>query len=205
MAYVLGFFTADGNMMENKRGAHFIEFQITDKKLLEKIRNVLESNHKITRRKRNFNHKTIYRLQIGSKIMFNDLLSLGITPQKSKTVNLPLIPKRYLSDFVRGYFDGDGNVTVSEYVRKARKNQKAKVILSGFISGSKVFLENLHKKLKELSGISGGTLYYSSRGYRLYFSKRDSLTLYRFMYGKTSNTLYLHRKKFVFEKYFKIV
>jgi hypothetical protein len=34
MAYVLGFFTADGSMIRNKRGAHFIEFQITDKNLL---------------------------------------------------------------------------------------------------------------------------------------------------------------------------
>jgi hypothetical protein len=32
MAYVLGFFTADGNMLKNKRGAHFIEFNTTDYK-----------------------------------------------------------------------------------------------------------------------------------------------------------------------------
>ena len=47
MAYVLGFFAADGNMIKNKRGAHFIEFQITDKNLLEKIRELLGSNQKI--------------------------------------------------------------------------------------------------------------------------------------------------------------
>lgn len=65
MAYVLGFFTADGSMIKNKRGAHFIEFEITDKDLLFRIRDLLGSNHKITTRDRN--KSLSYRLQIGSK------------------------------------------------------------------------------------------------------------------------------------------
>jgi len=72
MAYVLGFFTADGSMTKNKRGAHFIELEITDKDLLYTIRELLESNHKITERKRSDKWKRAYRLQIGSKMMFND-------------------------------------------------------------------------------------------------------------------------------------
>ena len=47
MAYVLGFFAADGCMIKNKRGAHFIEFHITDKNLLFAIRAAMRSNHKI--------------------------------------------------------------------------------------------------------------------------------------------------------------
>ena len=38
MAYVLGFFAADGSMYRTNRGTYFIEFQITDKDLLLKIR-----------------------------------------------------------------------------------------------------------------------------------------------------------------------
>ena len=52
MAYVLGFFAADGNMIINKRGAHFIEFQINDLELLKNIRRALNSDHKITSRRR---------------------------------------------------------------------------------------------------------------------------------------------------------
>jgi len=40
MAYVLGFFTADGSMIRNKRGTCFIELEITDKELLEKIKHI---------------------------------------------------------------------------------------------------------------------------------------------------------------------
>lgn len=203
MAYVLGFFTADGNMIKNKRGAHFIEFQITDKKILEKIRNILCSNHKITIRKRNIKYKLSYRLQIGSKEIFNDLEKLGLTPRKSKTVKLPIIPDKYFYHFTRGYFDGDGNVTIGTYKRKDRNNYLSKIIMSGFTCGSKNFLLKLWKNLKKIANISGGTLYYHRGAYRLYFSINDSKKLYKFMYRNSTNKLFLIRKKEVFEKYFK--
>jgi len=206
MAYVLGFFTADGNMIKNKRGAHFIEFQITDKKLLKDIRKLLSSNHKITIRKRNKENKKWkngYRLQIGSKEIFNDLLKFGLMPNKSKTINLPNIPDKYLSHFVRGYFDGDGHVSISNYIRTNRNNKKSITIVSGFTSGSKKILEELHNKLKKIAGIKGGTLCYS-KGYRLNFSVKDSLLLYKFLYKNIKNKLHLNRKKIKFEKYFKM-
>ena len=56
MAYVLGFFAADGYMTLNKRGAHFWNIQITDKNILEGIKKAIKSKHKIrvrSRRKRN--------------------------------------------------------------------------------------------------------------------------------------------------------
>jgi len=203
MAYVLGFFAADGNMIKNKRGAHFIEFQITDKDILEKVKRLLDSNHRITARKRNARWNTIYRLQIGSKSIFNDLSQIGLTPNKSKTIKLPFIPDKYFSHFTRGYFDGDGNVTIAKYIRADRNNKNTTTILSGFTSGSKNFLKTLHIKLKKLSDISGGTFYYS-KGYRLCFSVNDSLSLYKFLYKDVRNKLYLSRKKKIFEKYFKL-
>ena len=202
MAYVLGFFTADGTMIKNKRGAHFIEFQINDKDLLDKIRKVFNSNHKISVRKRNKPWRNSYRLQIGSKEIFNDLLKLGLRPNKSKTIKLPLVPDEYFCNFVRGYFDGDGCVNVCTYQRKDRRKSST-VINSGFVSGSKKILENLKNKLAKLNIVNGGTLYYH-QGYRLWFSINDSLKLYNFMYNNLKNNLFLDRKKKVFEKYFNI-
>lgn len=203
MAYVLGFFTADGNMIRNKRGAHFISIEITDRDILEEIKKALNSNHKIGIREREVeDHKEIYRLQIGSKEMFSDLLKLGLTPNKSKTIELPNVPKEYFPHFIRGYFDGDGNVTICDYIRKDRNNKKYRIISSGFTSGRKHFLRNLHFKLKEFANITGGTFNFSNRGYRLYFSVKDSLSLYNFMYGSLENSLFLLRKKSKFEEYF---
>ena len=78
MAYVLGFFAADGYMTVNKRGGQFWCIQITDKKLLESIKKVIGSEHKISIRLPSKAHeKTIYRIQIGSMEMCNDLRMLG--------------------------------------------------------------------------------------------------------------------------------
>ena len=201
MAYVLGFFCADGSMTQNKRGACFIEFQITDEDLLEKIKTVLGSNHKITARKRDPKFKTSYRLQIGSKAIFNDLINLGIVPQKSKILKFPKIPKKYLSDFVRGYFDGDGNVVVSQYNRKNRKSHKGRTMFAGFTSGSKNFLVGLQKCLQKHAFLGKGSLYFASKGHRLYYSVNDTKKLYSFMYRKLKSDLFLIRKKRIFELY----
>src|SRR5690349_12583518 len=75
MAYILGFFAADGYITLNKRGGKFWCIQITDKKLLEEIRLTIGSNHKISIR-RNTGEKSLYRLQIGSIEMCNDLYNL---------------------------------------------------------------------------------------------------------------------------------
>ena len=144
MAYVLGFFTADGNMIRNKRGAHFISIEITDKEILEKIRNAIGSNHKIGVRKKDFPEKDSYRLQIGGKNIFEDLTQLGLTPNKSKTIDLPKIPNEYFSDFLRGYFDGDGCISFGIYDRKDRRS-KNYLFNSRFTSGSRKFLEDLLK------------------------------------------------------------
>ena len=201
MAYVLGFFAADGSMVRNGRGAHFIEFKITDQELLESIRLALGSHHTIAHLKRGGeNWKTQFRLQIGNKTMFEDLASLGMTQNKSLTLRMPNVPSEHLSHFVRGYFDGDGNVYANEYARKGRKTLST-TLLTGFTSGSKDFLEGLHRILSEHSIVAGGSLFARESYFRLHYSVQDSCGLYRFMYN-TESSLFLSRKKTVFENYF---
>lgn len=122
MAYVLGFFAADGNMIVNKRGGQFWSIEIIDKDLLEKIRLIIKSGHKISVRVSKNSFQNQYRLQIGSIEMCNDLRKLGFTERKTKNLSLPNIPKKYIGDFIRGYFDGDGNVWTG-IIHKDRKNK----------------------------------------------------------------------------------
>ena len=204
MAYVLGFFAADGSMTKNKRGSCFIEFSTVDKSILEDIKRALDLEHIIASRNGGETNKVLFRLQIGSKDLFEDLLRLGMTSSKSKTLKFPTIPKKYLAHFVRGYFDGDGNVYGRKYQRKDRKNKMSISLSSGFTSGSRVFLEELQTNLVENAFLKGGSLHYRSRAYRLYYSMNDSKKLYDFMY-KSNESLYLERKKNVFEKYISMV
>ena len=202
MAYVLGFFMADGALTKNPRGSKYVDIGITDKDLLEKIRNCFGSNHKITIRKSSKpNQKDIFRLQIGSKTMFNSLLKFGLSPNKTFRFKLPNIPTKYFANFVRGYFDGDGSVWFG-LSHKSRKTQTP-TLQASFISGNKKFIENLAKSLSEHLKIKG-TLSYYSNAYRLIYSTTASLSLYNFMYTNDNN-LYLERKKKIFEKYLRMI
>ncbi len=201
MAYVLGYFAADGNMIRNKRGAHFIEFTSTDRELIENVRGFLNSNHKIGSSKRSPRHKRIYRIQIGSKTMFDDLAGLGFTPNKSNMMLLPPVPKKYFADFLRGYFDGDGCVFYGRYKPRARKMSRT-VFQVNFVSGSNNFLFMLRERLQQEAGLDGGSLYFTN-SYRLLYSKADAIKLLFFMYGKikkTESALYLKRKFNYFQK-----
>ena len=201
MAYALGFITADGSLSKNKRGAHFLEIQSVDREIIYKIREVFKSNLAVGEYQlKGRGYKKRYRLQIESKKVFRDLGALGITPRKSKVVELPDIPAAFFSHFLRGYFDGDGCVNFCRYVQKGRR--KPTIFLNcGFTSGSRKILSSIHKKLKKLGVVHGGTLHYHDRAHRLWFANRDSASLYRFMYRGIKDELFLSRKKQVFEKY----
>lgn len=196
MAYVLGFFAADGTMIKNKRGAHFIEFHSTDKQLIVMIRDILGSTHKISVRiPRDDRHKIAYRLQIGSGEMFNDLRSLGFVPDKSLIMKFPVVPEKFLRDFVRGYFDGDGCIYFKRHKINGRK-RKRWVFTTRFTSGTRKFLESLHSELN----LAGGFITNKKRGYELVFSHKDSIALYQLMYHNDSHGLYLNRKYKLFHK-----
>ncbi len=190
MAYLLGFFAADGNMVCNGRGGYYISFEITDLDLLESIKSVLGSQNKISVRNRKSSWKTIYRLQIGSKNMYRDLCLLGFTPHKSLTIAWPDIPTIYLHDFIRGYFDGDGCVHLGRYWRKDRCMWKLQFSVR-FTSGSRKFLESLWSAIEPV--VLGGHISRKKRGYELVFGQHDSIALFNFLYNNDTE-LFLKRK-----------
>jgi len=191
MAYVLGFFIADGCLTINPRNSHFIEFSSNDRDVLEKIKIVMESGHKIGCRKYNSSRlRDSYRLQIGSKEIFKDLVKLGFTVNKSKTVKLPKIPSKYFADFLRGYFDGDGCVSYSNYFRKQR-NKYFKYIIVMFTSGSEDFLVGLAKYIeKEIKIKSPRVIYHQA--YCLSYLSNNAVRILRYIYNNP--VIYLDRK-----------
>ncbi len=203
MAYVLGFFAADGYITVNKRGGQFWCIQITDKELLYAIRKAIGSEHKISNRPGKGNNQTQYRLQLGSIEMCDDLRNLGFSERKTRSLSIPNVPVKYLADFTRGYFDGDGNIW-SGLLHKERKTQTATLFIA-FTSCSIEFLTKLKNRLSKFC--MGGCIYRSKGNYaRLQYSSQDSLKLYDFMYNQGHRTyekrgLFLERKKSVLERY----
>ena len=200
MAYVLGFFMADGSIIRNKRGGYYLNIQIRDKNLLYSIRKALCSNHKISVKPAKGNAREKYNLQIGSKKMCFDLQKMGVQRRKTYTLTIPKIPRKFFWHFVRGYFDGDGNVWKG-FIHKDRP-QPLLVLFTAFTSCSEDFLRSLQQGLEE-TGLGKGSLVslQGSSYYRLQYAVRDSLLLADSMYKGQYKSLYLKRKKDIFDKF----
>ncbi len=199
MAYVLGFIAADGSIIKNRRGAHFLEVETIDRDLLENIRRLVGSNHKIGVRNRSKNWQTTYRLQIGSKMMFNDLVGLEIVPNKVKRLRMPKVPRKYLAHFIRGYFDGDSSVGFYTFRRPKRKSP-IRVLVTRFTSSSKGLLRDIGHILYTAIGVRlKKPVSRQDKSFELQYSINDSRKIYRFLY-RSKSALFL-KKKVIFEKY----
>ncbi|PIP23502.1 MAG: hypothetical protein COX90_02920 [Candidatus Nealsonbacteria bacterium CG_4_10_14_0_2_um_filter_38_17] len=201
MAYVLGFILADGSLIISRRGAKYVEIETVDGDLLNLIKEKLNSDLKISERQRNKKWKKAYRLQIGSKEIFNDLLKLGIKPRKTGSETMPKVPMDYLRDFIRGYFDGDGSIWMG-YAHKNRLYPTLALSLV-FTSASDRLLGQIKRILENRLEIKGSQRYYGN-AFRLCYSTFAAINLYNFLYGNGSSNLFLQRKKKKFEEYLKM-
>lgn len=111
-AYLAGFIAADGYLSHKKVNAKeiVISLSIKDYEHLEKIKKMFsyEGCIKIYEKKINKKKIKICNLRISSEKIFDSLTSIGITPKKTFRLEVPKIPKEFIHDFIRGYFDGDG-------------------------------------------------------------------------------------------------
>lgn len=176
MAYVFGFWCADGCIYGGR--LFDITIQKKDKYLLKQISQKLGYEGGLY----DYVDRQACRINFSCVEIYNDIVALGGTERKSLTLDFPDVPDEFLSDFIRGYFDGDGCVM----------SVKGKRINTAITSGSRAFLESLVEKLRIHAGICGGSYDRSSMSYR--FGNRDSVLLGQYMY-KDSPELFLLRKR----------
>lgn len=205
MAYILGFWFADGSVEDtpSMRGK-YLRVTNTDKDRIALIQKVLHAQHQIIRLPpTSKNGKPRYFLRFGSHVMFKSLLRYGMVPRKSLIMTFPPVPTRFFADFVRGYFDGDGCV----YLERSR-GSKGQIITRRltlvFTSGSKQFLEELGRQLVKYAGVQKVPVRTSHRSFQLRYSTSDSVLLFCLLYKKVLPGLYLQRKFGIFAQYFQL-
>ena len=203
MAYVLGLIYTDGNLhiRKDKSGYELgiLSFGQKEKELVEKILKLMNCDATIRYRERreleNTTSGELYYFAIGYNDIANDLIKLGITPNKSLDMKFPKIPDEYFRDFVRGLFDGDGSVYLDGNTLRVK-----------LLSGSLEFIESLNKVLANigfaLRKIDTSHLLKESkpRAYFICYSSKSAVKqFYGFIYNNTSEAVYYSRKKAIFD------
>lgn len=114
MAYILGFIFSDGYISHRHGYLTAIELAIKDIEILTAMASKLGivPISIIERHTGNTKGKKYCKTSFYSKQIYNDLIQLGVTENKSLTAEFPYIPKEYMSSFLLGYFDGDGCISI---------------------------------------------------------------------------------------------
>lgn len=191
-AYIIGFICADGHI-DRKTNRIRIQLATYDEDILEKIKIALKSSHPISRGifenpYKNSNNKLCYKslLNISSVELVK---SLSFIPDnKTYSLNSSIInniPKDLIRHFLRGYFDGDGNILYG-----IKYSSGYKYLIQ--IAGNKEFLENTFQKYFP----SNNKLYYyktSRQCHSWKLSSREQVSKFLEYLYKDSN-IYLDRK-----------
>jgi len=197
MAYVLGFWYADGNMKHQK--SYRVGFSSIDLEHLQLIKKSLGSTSPIVRYHLHGILRKSYNLWVHSKKLFYDLGTLGGVRNKSKVLKFPSIPEKFLKDFIRGYFDGDGSVHYIKYA--STKNGKIYTeIRSNFTSGSREFLEHLRNFLSKKLSLSRRKIsQYGAHKFKLGYGQNDTKKLLNYMYYPSHKISLLRKAIFLKE------
>lgn len=150
-AWALGWFLSDGNVTD--KGKFRIQIQEEDIQVLEDIKKDMKYDGELFYCKaRNERCKPQVLLNFDRQKVAKDLIALGCSVNKSLVLTLPTfdkVPEYLFSHLLRGFFDGDGSVTVNPNGTKLRCN----------ITSTDVFCEQVSNYLKTLD-IHSAAFYY---------------------------------------------
>lgn len=207
-AYWLGFLYADGAIINYKNNLTMkVALDSKDHLHLEKFKESLKWKGSVKLYNRSLNDKKLLNktstIAIGSSKLCNDLIDKGCTLRKTLTIKFPTInqvPNDLIHHFIRGYFDGDGSVFLSN--EKHWRNNKISSIIHCRFIGTKELMEKIAEIL-QLPNIL--VKHYkkciNKNVYTLNIKRVPrSFELYKYLYKDAS--IYLNRKKEIFDKYF---
>lgn len=172
MAYVFGLWFAKGEIYNGQ--IFDITLHQKDKYILKKIAEILGYKGPTF----DYVDGQVSRINFSCFTIYSDIVNLG----GLKKQDFPDIPKEFLADFIRGYFDGNGD---AYKVKGNRMNVS-------FSCKHKKFLSILLSILREHAGVVGGS--YDPSSVSLRFGNKDSLRIGSFIY-KDNPELFLLRKK----------
>lgn len=184
--YFLGLLYADGNITDKNA----VQIELIDLELIKKFKCYMQTDKPIYHRTRNNTITESHAFTFSNQIIGRRLNDLGIVPRKSLILSFPDIPEKSVSHFIRGYFDGDGCISIIE----GKTTKRLRFCLIGTLDMLSKIQEILICKL----GINKTKLIQKNLNvYELHIKKQYDVKLIRnFLYQNSS--VFLSRKKEIF-------
>lgn len=209
--YWLGFIMADGNI-RNINHEHSLKVQLAEKDMrhLEVLKNDLNYSgklryndpHIMTAKGHSYQSQASFTLQVSSKKMIHDLVSLDCVQNKTQlgTQISNKIPNDLLSHFIRGYFDGDGSIVIEKRLNKGDHQMPS---ISIFILGSEKILEQIATIISEFVGVNKPNLSARQGVYCIKWSGNEQcFKIFDWLYHDASRFLERKYQKYINHKSF---
>lgn len=176
-AYAIGLIVADGCLYND--GRH-MSLTSKDREQAEHFKMCLGIDVKIGFKANGISKEKKYcHVQFGDVMFYKFLISIGITPAKSRTIGVVVIPDEFFFDYLRGCFDGDG--TFYSYWDPRWKSSHMYYL--EFISASRVHIDWLQTMLFQKSAVVGHiTGNEKASVFQLKYAKREALEIIKKMY-----------------------
>jgi len=189
-AYAVGLITTDGNL--SKDGRH-LTFVSKDLCLVKLFKDCLRLTNKICCKNSGFSKTGKYHyIQFGDVVLYQNLVEIGLGPNKSKKIGVLDIPDEFFPDFLRGHLDGDG--TIRTY--NDSKFENSRRLYLSFLSASKQHVLWLQKRIRELYTIQG-RIRPDVRIWTLTYAKRESIALLKNIYYREGLPLLTRKYKLI--------
>lgn len=187
-AYFLGLIWSDGTIQKTDSKCssyNRLSFSqcINDRILVDQFANVLNYSGDV----KIYENRYVI-LQLNSMKMIDDLIKLGYSNIKLNRSFIPLIPKNLIRHFIRGYFDGDGCMSVYENHGKLKGEFSITSSLNILSEIQIIFNEELGIKNTKMKSYKNKPDSYSLR-----YGGIDAIhSIFNYLYEDTD--LYLSRK-----------
>jgi hypothetical protein len=142
-SYIAGMIFSDGclSSVNRETGTWRITIITKDKTFADDLHFIIGATGKIGYQ-RSALDTDVYRITINNQKDIAFLIKNQLTERKSNNMIFPNINAKYFGSFLRGYFDGDGSVSVTKGIHRG-------YFRVSFTSGSLIFLEEIKTKLED--------------------------------------------------------
>lgn len=188
-AYAIGLLVTDGSLSND--GRHILLVS----KDVEQLNNFLQAlgniKNRLSRSKSGYTGQYIPRVQFSDALFHRFLVSIGVTPNKTKTIGKILMPDEYFFDFLRGHHDGDGYF----YSYFDPRWKSSFIYYLAFVSSSKAHIDWIRNHLKMFLGVWGHlTKDHRTTVHQLKYAKQEGLKILKRMYSD-KKSICLSRKR----------